>query len=309
MWQEYAIEPAALVRSLKEFNVFKAGLGWEHGRLLAKFPNEYKKLVAEALAASPEQEVKKATIESRLQDLFSKALINSRRPATAGNTWLATALAVHTSSPFHALITLVANAGTIGLDDFDPSDGPWSCCSDQVVPRTAHDLSQAAARLFNHSAHVAIIDPHFAPQRSHVALVLTAYLDSRDHPVGSPFELSIHVSRAALDRGATHMPMTTTEFEAAVRRKVSPMLMSGQTVIVHVWDEIQGGERFHDRYILSRHGGLSIQGGTDSGPAAETTTVSRVSAVTAAQILDRFARSSPGAPNPVYDQVHRFEIR
>ena len=87
------------------------------------------------------------------------------------------------------------------------------------------------------------------------------------------------------------------------------MLRSGQLVGVNVWEEIANGERLHDRYILCEHGGLSIQGGTDTGPASETTTLSRVSPTTAREIIDRFNRSSPGAPNRVYDLIHSFEIR
>lgn len=308
MWQEYAIEPAALVRSLKEFNGFNAGLGWEQGRLLAKFPGDYTKLVHEALAASPEQDIKRATIESRLQGLFEKSLIRTGR-AAVGDNWVEKAKAAHAIEPFHALITLVAAAGTVSLDDFDPSSAPWTCPGDCVVQRSVAALADAAKRVFNHSAQVHIIDPHFAPQKAHVAPVLEAYLDSRNHTPGSPFQLSIHAGRTVFEQGPMRPIMTPAGFEAAVRTKVSAMLRSGQCVTVHIWDEISGGERFHDRYILSKHGGLSMQGGADTGPAVQTTTLSRVSSATAGQILDRFTRSIPGGPARVYDLVHKFEVR
>jgi len=308
MWQEYAIEPAALIRSLKDFNVFRAGLGWEQGRLLAKIPSDYKKLVREALAASPEQDIKKATIESRLQSLYDNSLIGAGRAVPNNGTWIDMARAAHAIEPFHAIITLIAAGDTFGLDDFDPSDFPWACSGDCVVSRTAAALSKAASRLFNHSPHVSIIDPHFAPQRAHVSQVLEAYLDSRKHPVGSKFQLSIHASRQVLQQGPARAPLMPAEFECLVRRKVEPMLRSGQLVIIYVWEQIPGGERFHDRYILCRHGGLSIQGGADTGHANESTTLSRVSATTAGQILDRFANSSPGSAGKVYDFVHKFEI-
>jgi hypothetical protein len=87
------------------------------------------------------------------------------------------------------------------------------------------------------------------------------------------------------------------------------MLRSGQIVTVAVWDEFAGGERMHDRHILCAHGGLSIQGGADTGPATESTTLTRVSPATAREIIDRFDRSEPGSPQPVYDRVLHLEIR
>ncbi|HEU5080920.1 MAG TPA: hypothetical protein VFT72_17035 [Opitutaceae bacterium] len=309
MWQEYAIEPAALVRSLKEFNVFSAGLGWEQGRLLVKFPSEYKRFVAQALMDSPEQDIKKATITNRLQALYERALVGARRDNPPTDGWPAKALAANAADPFHAIITLVGIAGTLALDDFDPTQAPWVNPSDKIIPRTAQALAAEAKRIFNHASEVVIIDPHFAPNRPHVAAVLEAYLDSRNHTPGSAFRLSLHVGPRVLEAGIGRPPFTNNAFALAVTGRVAAMLRSGQVVAVNIWNEIAGGERFHDRYILCQHGGLSIPGGADTGNPNETTTIARVSAATARQIIARFKQSAAGAAIRVYDHIHSFEVK
>jgi hypothetical protein len=308
MWQEYAIEPDALVRSLKEFNTFRAGLGWEAGRLLAQFPNaEYKRLVREALERSSEQPVKKGTILERLKPLYDKALVSQDRNAAPADGWAAQALAAHQNIPFHGIITLVGRVGAIGLDDFDPSEPPWSCEVDRIIPRTASELAGAAKAIFQHASEVVIVDPHFDPTQSRIATVLEAYLDARDHVPGRKFHLVVHASQRVLE-GPNGVIRDAQGFAASVRKKVSPMLGSGQYVTMSIWEKLDGAERLHDRFIISDFGGLSIPGGTDTGPESETTIVTRLSAESARNRIEGFRKSLPPMPDPIYGHIHSFDV-
>ena len=70
--------------------------------------------------------------------------------------------------------------------------------------------------------------------------------------------------------------------QAAVRHSWS------LTLTVYRWKEREGGEKLHNRYILTGIGGVSFSTGLDEGDLGQTDDVSRLSADTYSQRWDDY---------------------
>jgi hypothetical protein len=96
---------------------------------------------------------------------------------------------------------------------------------------------------------------------------LEAFLSilGNDRPLGPPEQIEIH---ALFEKGDA-----TTDY---LQRKFKLIIPSGQTVTLYRWIEKPGGHDFHNRYILTDIGGVSLQHGLDAGAAGQIDDINRL---------------------------------
>ena len=134
-----------------------------------------------------------------------------------------------------------------------------------TVNRTAQDMANSGGILLSHCRWVKFIDPYFSQCRPGHKLSMSAFLSimAKERPVGPPEKIEIHTS----GDGAT-----SDHLKGFYEKIVPP----GMMVTLHLWRQKIGGQRLHNRYILTDLGGISFQHGLDSGQDGETDDINRL---------------------------------
>lgn len=300
MWQEYAIEPAALVRDWPTLQRIADGMGWDTGRLLAIFPRStYRRSVGEAIPSGMSP-IAYSRFEERLRRLLETASVNLHRECkTSENTgWLQLAQSAHAVRPFHAIVALTAHddPGFAAVDDLDRDIEPWKCEVTSTVTRDPTVLAAHCRILCAETAEISVIDPFYDLTDLRILTALEALVDACPPPPTQTQRFNIHLK-------ATGVALDPAAFEQRCRSRVSAMLRRNQRVHVYLWGNPLRGDRFHDRHVLTEKGGLVCPGGADGGLASETTTLSRHSRDSAAAENAKFDPT-----NPSFALIRDFEV-
>lgn len=270
MLHEYAVNP----NSLSSFNEIWQALeqfGVAHGRLLVECPKRWWGLVRKELADA-EQRLPPAEYKELEERCFrlkeDRILIRRRNLNFDGeqSCWLDGLLPEHRSRPFRAVLQLeVPQASEIPVlarFDFKDQNPLWKVDRTITVARTAEALTDAVLPLLKIGTDLLLIDPYFSGEYRHCSVfarMLAAALDSG----------------ARFDRVEVHTRTTAAGslLSDRIRQRVMAKVPHCPAITVFKWQQIPGGERLHDRFILTDRGGIEIPGGTDVGEPGETTNV------------------------------------
>lgn len=111
--------------------------------------------------------------------------------------------------------------------------------------------------LFRSSSHLVVIDPFFRADQ------------------GDKLEALLHMYRAMLGRSVVidvhgcDRVLAHHEFLRHPERAVPNNLPRGVTVTFRSWTERRGGDRFHNRYVLTDVGGVQFGAGIERGHAGQ----------------------------------------
>ncbi len=262
MIHEFAVDPEALA-GWQNFRYLIEKFGIPNGRLIARFPSKWEKLVIQGCKDCPDMEKKR--IVERLKHIGPK-LYSAGRNYDKDQEWLPNAVDSHRDSPFRAIITTTANGGGGGLLDgeaLSEEDETWSVPRGSAVPRTAADLAAAADKLLRCSGEIVLVDPYFGGA-ARFGKPLTAMIRSVcDGRVPRRFEY--HLSARSI---AAEM------FESGLERQRPHLRIPENVSLIFVrWDQIDDSDTLHPRYVLTEKGGLRFDHGLDEGNPGETTDV------------------------------------
>lgn len=252
MLYEYAVEPKVL-STWADFRYFADRFGNEHGRLIAKYPESWMRLVWDACVES--SPINRRRIEEGLVALRNR-LLKTKREYDEGETWLENAQRVHTSEPFHAIIA----SSSCGCDraliagDLNDDSPLWKVDRDGQVLRKAQPLAALAGPLLFHSTEVSFIDQNFGTTAK-FGRPLTAFLvAARGGKRLSRIEYHLN---GAIDKGV---------FKAGLERQRPHLNLAMDEAIIFVrWKCIDAGENLHPRYLLTNRGGIGFDYGLDEG--------------------------------------------
>ncbi len=270
MIHEYAVDPDAL-SSFNEIWQALEQFGVAHGRVLVQCPKKWWGIVKEnlELAEGVLHPAEYKSLEERcfrLKD--AKKIIFRKNLKYDGEKPFVEALAAeHADRPFRAVLQLErTTTGSIPvLSRFDLHEGNalWKVRRSQAVPKTADALADAVSPLLRISTDFLFIDPFFAskPQnyQSLVKMLQAAMAQNT-----SVQRIEIHTGTKG----------TAAFIQDKARTAIMPRLPPGIKITVLQWKEREGGERLHDRFILTDRGGLSSSYGWDSGELGQSTEVS-----------------------------------
>lgn len=251
MFKEVAIDPAAVAASYLQFNHIIDRFGIPEGRLIASFPNHWKRLVyqsARAAHAGAPGPLELTRIEERLRRLPNSAFVSRQRSGDGCDAnWVESAIQEHRRLPFDGVVSCnpVNEPGFVVPADVSNEHPCFTPNRQWHVPRSAKQMSICCKPVLANSRHIKLIDPHFKPWRPKFSRPFLAFLDQvrpaitvdlfRCHEC-DPGEVSDSLRRLLNDR-----PRQGSKLRLFIRQK----------------------SEMHNRFVLGDCGGLSFQVGLD----------------------------------------------
>jgi len=104
-----------------------------------------------------------------------------------------------------------------------------------------------------------LVDPHFGPENSRHRAVLQALMEVLARHALAPEIVRVHCEAKS--------ELAFFEREAA---KMASRLPGGCVIEFVRWRQRSGGEKLHNRYVLTDLGGIAMGVGLDAGEAGET---------------------------------------
>ena len=285
MIHEYALEPELVAswhdRMRGRFFIDK--FGSDTGRVVARYPKSWKKQVWDAFnqifdGSSSEKEKARGRIEELIKQFAVPMTKRSGAPADSPH-WPVNTEKEHERKPFYAILAHDnprQNANVILENDIlDRKAERWDAPGTVTVPRNAEEMANCVAPMLRCATKILFVDPNFRANRERFRNPLAAFLQHVDTQT-SEITIELHTE----DRNDTP---SWTEFRRECEDKLPSIIPTGLTITVYRWKERDGGEKLHNRYILTDIGGVSFSTGLDEGDPGMTDDVLRLSADTYAK--------------------------
>ena len=267
MLKEYAVDPNVIASSFETCRYLISLFGADKGRLISKFPRQWKQMAIRAADDALNDGLKKERVIEYINSLDNDwlTLIPSNRASVdPEGAWLVNAQAAHAARPFSAII---------GDQDDEPNqiiDG--NSCDEShpllavsrtcAVNRWGEDLARPASLMLQHCRQLRLVDPYFDPGRPKWRRPLAAILATipEIRRVACEYHILLRVESPPVD-----------ELKRRLQQLRDAIPAGGSLRIVR-WREHDGGERFHRRYLLTENAGLNYEGGLDQEIGANQTT-------------------------------------
>ena len=266
MIHAFALEPKVVATwgKREEFRFIHDKFGLGTPRVLLELPafNKWKRAVHDAatdLALSQED-------MKRIEELF-RLFSEHRHRRTDTNfdglvTWLENAEAEYARLPFAGIIANQnprTHQAVLVPEQLGTNNSRWICATGASPTRTSDALALALSPMLTSCRELHLIDPHFGSENVRHRQVLEALLRV------------LTDNRVTLDVIRVHCSVkpTLTFFEQAATR-MAAHLPRGIIVEFVRWRGKSGGEKLHNRYVLTDIGGVSLGIGLDAGAPGET---------------------------------------
>lgn len=274
MWKEYAVQPESLVQSKDAFRALFYQFGWEQGRLLAKYPaKDWLRMVYESAQQSALRDVERSSVCEWLRN-GDHRLVKAGRPYDPGIGWLENAEAQQSKAErFDGIITVQnprAHPDVVLADELNDETPVFQSPAQILVSRKVVDMVASVRPLLNRSREIIFVDPHFGCLERRFLTVLSGFLEVIIRDKNPVERIEYHLAQSSL-------VLDHAEFFRRLRRHICDHIPVGSNITFFVWKQKAGGEKLHDRYILTERGGVQFSVGLDEGELGETTMVSRLS--------------------------------
>jgi len=182
--------------------------------------------------------------------------------------WLENAEREFDRRPYAAILATAnprAHQAVLLAEHLGASEARWHLPTGATLARTPAAFAATFGSMLANCRVLHIIDPYFGPQNDRHRKVLEAFLDVLEMRGSAPDLVRIHCSDSLLG-------LSYFEQKAA---QMADRLPSGFAVEFIRWRQRQpGGERFHNRYVLTDLGGVTLGLGVEAGEPGETDDVS-----------------------------------
>lgn len=279
MFYEYALDPA-VISNWERARYFLDAFGPWKGRFLAKLPKTWARAVLDGLTCG---DVERKRIEERLVRFqaarpFTNRVVSDYPKASS---WVDCAGAEHTKSPFRAIISKPGayEMPVIDADVVDESEPLWRVEQGQLVARTPSAIGAALIHLLAVSRRLVFIDPYFRANHSTKCDVVTECC----RLLPSQSQVEIH---AAL--GGERDP----SYEQAIAdatNQLGRFIPQGLSVKVSFWLARPGGQRFHNRYLITDVGGVQFGDGIEKGSTGQVDRLSILDDTSRERLLRDFS--------------------
>jgi hypothetical protein len=265
MIYEFALEPELVATWVNrtDYRYFYDKFGLGQPRVVARYPKQWKKLVWDAYQGPDDLDRKR--LEELLVRLTERMVRRAGVSWSADRSWLDNALAEHHRAAFHAIVARGnpdAHPHVVIGADLGKDTPRWVAPHGVPVARRATDMADAVAAMLRISNEVIFVDPHFGPENARFSRPLRAFLaalvDGRDGAM--PSRVEVHTGDKA----------ERTFFLEKCGMELPRHIPRGLRVVFRRWKERDGGEKLHNRYVLTDLGGVSFHTGLDDGADGET---------------------------------------
>ncbi len=259
MLHEFAVDPEAL-STWHGFRYLIERFGVDQGRLISKFPSNWKRRVYDSTSNC--RDVEKKKIEVQLKSIDAKLIANGR---AFGNhpQWLPNAEDEHVRMPFRAIISTSnpqRSPHVLLADELSDEINLWSIRREAKVEREAASMSSCVTLLFRASQIILFVDPHFKPEAWRYRKTLMSFLQTAIATGRTFVRIEYHLN--------CQLPIDY--FVKSLRELLLPKMPNGCQVTFFRWEQRSPGEKLHARYILTDIGGFRFEAGLDDGEQGET---------------------------------------
>ena len=301
MHSEYAVEPAAIGADWETFRYLIDKFGFDKGRLISRMPKRWEKKVIAVAKDAGLPDVRMASLVEKLRHTKKRRVVDFGRCYDSNATWIENALEEHRKRPFRAIIGATMDAAcsvSLTADICDDDHELIAAPTSRNFPRTADAIAGALLMFTYASREIDFVDPYFNidPRGQDYIGPLASLLRQLEDLGGTGKTIRIH--------WRTHESRPTAE----LLLNNAPQLFNG--VIPHgfvlqlcEWEEVEGGEDFHDRHVLSDCGGIMIGAGLAAAGAREHATFALLDDDHAASLRQRFSAGSR-----VYRKIFGVEL-
>ncbi|WP_313569627.1 hypothetical protein [Comamonas terrigena] len=248
MFKEIAVDPNAVAKSFRDLTYVVEKFGIPEGRLIARFPKQWRRMAYQAAEVQHRGTVELSRIQERLRRMNESAFIARHRPGDGCEAdWLGSAVTEHGRLPFDGIIASVQRPEpfVVDLEQLDGNHPLLEPSRQKHVARVAADMADACGPLLTHARHVKLVDPHFDAGAPRFRNPFEAFLGKLppgaqiDVFRGEGVDLATAVDR--MDRVLLHRDMRGCRVRLFLRPQ----------------------ESMHNRFVLSELGGVSFGIGLD----------------------------------------------
>jgi len=289
MLSEYAVEPAAIGEDWRTFKDLIDRFGADKGRLISRLPTKWEKKVIEAAKEAGVSDVRMTDIVERLRNSKHK-VVDFNRTYDHDAAWIDNALREHAARQFKAIICdagKAACAEAMEPDDCSDAHALFGATTSCDVTRTADQIADALHTITAVSKEVDIVDPYFdlRPTKGNYLATLISLLARLAVDPGQTKAIRVHFR----DHDSRPSPEVLARDGSA---RVGGLLPPGYRIELYSWSARQGGEDFHDRYVLSDIGGIMIGAGLSADGSGESAAFTLLNFEHAQGLRSRFASGS-----------------
>jgi hypothetical protein len=306
MIYEYAVEPELVSTwtDRRDCRFCWDSFGMDKGRLISRCPSdEWKDRVWKAfLDRAGERDLsekEKAAWQMRQNRLTTLLmLINEtmmiKRPCQWESTmsWIDNVSRENKRIPFHAILTeksLDKPENTVSFQEvIEQHHSLWDIETSKRIPRKNLDMAKAVRQILCRGQKIHFIDPHFGPENDRYLKSFRSFFQEVIRYRSRPFDIHIEVHLS--DKSKYDF------FVDECKKKIPGIVPEGLSVTFRRWRKRTGGEKLHDRFILTEIGGVKFSVGLDEGKKGETTDVSLMQISEYKQIWSQYA-----GPEPAFD--------
>jgi hypothetical protein len=293
MFHEYALDPSVL-SNWERTRYFLDAFGPCRGRLLAEYPRRWKRMVYQQLRCP---DVEKKRIEERLA-VLERRVFSGRVNAAfdPDSSWLENAVRENARVAFRAIVANASEApNVLDANAVDERDTLWRADSGRRMPREAAEFVAAIQILLEASSRIILVDPYFRADQAAKTAPLIALCSAA---TAQGVRIEVHFKDE---------PLSYAWAIAQAERCLPPLLPPGGGVELRCWKERAGGERLHNRYLLTDIGGVQFGDGIEVGEAGQHDRVSILDDPSWLALWSHFASDVPA-----FDEggiVRRVEAR
>lgn len=289
MHSEYAVEPSAIGESWETFRFIIEKFGFDKGRIISRLPGKWEQKVIASAKEAGVPDIRMQSIIDRLRRSGKMRVANLQRGYDPELDWLGNARTEHARFPFRALISCTKDPTcpeSVIPDECDDDNALIAAPVSRNIPRTPDAIASALFMLALASQELDFVDPYFdlRPAGNYVpplAALLAKLAATGCPPKTFRIHYRTHASRPPDNIVAQNAP-----------RQTQGVLPAGYALQLHEWEQIPGGEDFHDRFVLTECGGLMVGAGLSAAPAPETATFTRLDDANVQELRARFANGA-----------------
>jgi len=280
MIYEFALEPALVARwhDRKEYLFFDEKFSLRSRRIVSAYPKNWKKLVWKVFEKGPAADKQNARMRMTelIQCLWQNAV---KRHSTFPeiNVWLERAETEHGERPFRAIVATEnprEQSFVISIRDLvENGHELWRIPEQNPTRRTANSIAAAVSQLVRLCKRAVIIDPYFDPSKKRFRETFSAILSKCSENICGSDRIQVEwhtsIDRCFKDwvRGDERDPEDETlEYQklvSACQRELPELIPSGMQLKMVVWTQKEGGEKLHNRYLLTDICGVLFGTGSD----------------------------------------------
>jgi hypothetical protein len=276
MIYEFALEPELVARwhDRGEYAFFRGCFGLKEGRIISGYPKKWRKMVRKAFfeqypGGNQNAEMR---LEALLDELCNK-MVKRNNSFNEIPTWLEKAELEHEERPFRCIlgtdnprekVFVVTNTElTTGSITDEKWSNYWEIPPASSPSRDADEYARIAAPILRCCQQAIFVDPHFDPNPFRPRFLNTlekmlAILWNQNHNMETPLA-ELHIDGEK--RGERYILQKCNEHLPTV-------IPYGKKLRVVLWKNRVGGERLHNRYLLTDIGSICFGVGLDEADTA-----------------------------------------